>query len=155
MKRIGLLIISSLGLLLVLPYSASAATAKLEVSGWLPYWRAASSTADALPHLGELKEVNPFGLSVRSDGTLADIVLNIDEEPWKSLIIAAKAKKERVIPTVMWSDTEAIHRILSNRESRNKLEDDITALACNEGFDGIDIDFAGKLAEDKQYFSSF
>ncbi|KKU03595.1 MAG: hypothetical protein UX06_C0039G0004 [Candidatus Giovannonibacteria bacterium GW2011_GWA2_45_21] len=59
-------------LLMILPYSASAA-AKLEVSGWLPYWRAASSTADVLPHLSDLKEVNPFGYSVKSDGTLADL----------------------------------------------------------------------------------
>ncbi|OGF52000.1 hypothetical protein A3H04_03010 [Candidatus Giovannonibacteria bacterium RIFCSPLOWO2_12_FULL_43_11c] len=155
MKRIGLLIISSLGLLLVLPYSASAATAKLEVSGWLPYWRAASSTADALPHLGELKEVNPFGLSVRSDGTLADIVLNIDEEPWKSFILAAKAKKVRVIPTVMWSDGDAMHQILSDGPKRRALEDQIANLVKSKEYDGIDIDFEGKKAETKDYFSTF
>ena len=134
------------------PVSASAA--KFEYSGWLPYWREASSTLDVLPHLSQLTEINPFGYIVQKDGTVMD-AMGIADEPWKSLIAAAKAKKVRVIPTVMWSDTEAIHRILSNTASRIKLEDDITALAFNEGFDGIDIDFEGKLAEDKNYFSTF
>ena len=141
-------------LLMILPYSASAA-AKLEVSGWLPYWRAASSTADVLPHLSDLKEVNPFGYSVKSDGTLADLVLKIDEEPWTSFIASAKAKKVRVIPTVMWSDGEAMHRILSDGPKRRALEDEIANLVKEKGFDGIDIDFEGKKAETKDYFSTF
>src|SRR3989344_6063129 len=154
-KQIVSPFIFSLAILIVLPYSAGAAAPKLEVSGWLPYWRAASSTADVLPHLGELKEVNPFGYSVRSDGTLADLVLNIDEEPWTSFIAAAHAKKVRVIPTVMWSDGEAMHRILSDGTKRRALEDEITDLVKTKGFDGIDIDFEGKKAETKDYFSTF
>src|SRR3989338_8033460 len=139
-------------ILSIAPLGASAA--KFEYSGWLPYWREASSTADALAHLGQLTEINPFGYIVQPDGTVMD-AMGIADEPWKSLIIAAKAKKVRVVPTVMWSDTEAIHRILSDTTARIKLEDDITALVMNEGFDGIDIDFEGKLAEDKNYFSTF
>ncbi len=135
------------------PSAAQAAT-KLEYSGWLPYWREASSTADVLPHLSQLTEINPFGYIVQDDGTVMD-AMGVNEEPWKSLFVAARQKKVRVIPTVMWSDTEAIHRILSDSKSRIQLEDDITALVFNEGFDGIDIDFEGKLAEDKQYFSLF
>ena len=149
MRRVFLIVALTFALA---PMSASAAA--FEYSGWLPYWREASSTKDVLPHLSQLTEINPFGYIVQPDGTVMD-AMGIADEPWKSLIIAAKAKKVRVIPTVMWSDTEAIHRILSNTESRIKLEDDITALAFNEGFDGIDIDFEGKLAEDKQYFSTF
>ena len=149
MRRVFLIVALTFALA---PMSASAAA--FEYSGWLPYWREASSTLDVLPHLSQLTEINPFGYIVQPDGTVMD-AMGIADEPWKSLIIAAKAKKVRVIPTVMWSDTEAIHRILSNTESRIKLEDDITALAFNEGFDGIDIDFEGKLAEDKQYFSTF
>ncbi len=149
MRKLFLLTIFALSLA---PISASAA--KFEYSGWLPYWREASSTMDVLPHLNQLTEINPFGYIVQPDGTVMD-AMGVADEPWKSLIAAAKAKKVRVIPTVMWSDTEAIHRILSNTESRIKLEDDITELAFNEGFDGIDIDFEGKLAEDKVYFSTF
>ena len=143
------------GFLIFFPYATNAATASLEISGWIPYWKAASGTADTLLHLDQLKEVNPFGYSIRSDGTLADLVLNIDEEPWTSFTAAARAKKIRVIPTVMWSDTEAMHRILSNGPKRRALEDEIANLVKEKGFDGIDIDFEGKRAETKNYFSTF
>lgn len=139
---------------LILFLAPASAQAKFEYSGWLPYWREASSTQDVLPHLSQLTEINPFGYIVQKDGTVMD-AMGVADEPWKSLIIAAKAKKVRVIPTVMWSDTSAIHKILSNAAARVKLEEDIVALVVREGFDGIDIDFEGKLAEDKKYFSTF
>jgi spore germination protein YaaH len=126
----------------------------LEISGWIPYWRAATGTQEALLHLGSFKEINPFGYTVKQDGTLFD-AMKIDEEPWPSLISAAKSKKVRVIPTVMWSNGAAIHKILSNTKTRIALEDEITALVKEKGFDGIDIDFEGKSAETKQYFSTF
>ncbi len=135
------------------PTAASAAT-KLEYSGWLPYWKEASSTQDVIGHLDQLKEINPFVYVVQPDGTIQDMA-GIADEPWASLFVAARAKKVRVIPTVMWSDTTAIHRILSNASLRQKLEDDIAALVVREGFDGVDIDFEGKKAEDKNYFSTF
>ncbi|MSR70469.1 hypothetical protein EXS62_00270 [Candidatus Kaiserbacteria bacterium] len=134
--------------------AASARAAAFEYSGWLPYWKEASSTMDALAHIDQLHEINPFVYVVQNDGTVADRA-GIADEPWRSLFVVAKAKKVRVIPTVMWSNTAAIHTILSNQKSRIKLEDDITALAYNEGFDGVDIDFEGKSADDKAYFSTF
>lgn len=142
-------------LLVVGALNAHAATATpLEVSGWLPYWRAATSTADALVHLDSFTEINPFAYSVRSDGTLAD-TMKIDEGPWPALIAAAKAKKVRVIPTVMWGNGAQMHAILSNTKKRIALEDEIANLVKAKGFDGIDIDFEGKYAETKDYFSTF
>ncbi len=136
---------------------AHAATLKatpLEISGWIPYWRAATGTADAIQHLDTFKEINPFVYTMKSDGTVFDAG-HMDQEPWLSLVAAAKAKKVRVIPTIMWSDGETIHRILSNQTTRIALEDEITALVKAKGYDGIDIDFEGKLAETKPYFSTF
>ncbi len=129
-------------------------TGLLEYSGWLPYWKEASSTIDALQHLDQLKEINPFVYVLQSDGTIRDMA-GIADEPWASLIAAAKAKKVRVIPTIMTSDTGALHALLSDSAARVKLEDDIAALVTNEGFDGIDIDFEGKSADDRVYFSTF
>src|SRR5262249_13225927 len=73
-------------------------TGKFEISGWLPYWRAASSTKDVLPHLDLLSEVNPFVYSVKTTGEIVDNG-PMDQEPWLSFVAAAKAKKVRVIPT--------------------------------------------------------
>ncbi|OGG47927.1 hypothetical protein A3D66_00895 [Candidatus Kaiserbacteria bacterium RIFCSPHIGHO2_02_FULL_50_9] len=127
---------------------------KLEVSGWIPYWRSATGTIDAMEHFDVLTEVNPFGYSVKSNGTIAD-TMKVHEEPWASFIAAARAKKIRVIPTLMWSNGADIHRILSNTETRINLEDSITALVNGEEYDGIEIDFEGKYAETRPYFSTF
>jgi spore germination protein YaaH len=138
--------------LFVLPLSASAAT--FEVSGWLPYWRAASSTKDVLPNLDKVTEVNPFVYTLRSDGTIQDNG-PMDEEPWKSFVAAAKAKGVRVIPTVMTGSGDLLHDILRDTQKRIALEDRITALVNEKGWDGIDIDFEGKHADEKEYFATF
>ncbi len=143
------------------PAFAAAATVKpkpktpaLEVSGWMPYWKQASTTADMAAHLGAFTEINPFGYTLKTDGTLYD-PMGIDQEPWASVVAAAKAKKIRVIPTVMWSNGAAIQAVLSNTTSRVALEDAITALVKQNNFDGIEIDFEGKKAETRNYFSTF
>ncbi|MBI4087873.1 hypothetical protein HY418_00610 [Candidatus Kaiserbacteria bacterium] len=140
-------------LLFLAPLSASAATT-FEISGWIPYWRAATGTADVLPHLDEITEVNPFVYTIKSDGTLLDNG-KLDQEPWKSFIVAAQAKKVRVIPTIMTGNGDLLHSLLSNTSKRIALEDRIAALVKEKGFDGIEIDFEGKHAEDRGYFSTF
>jgi spore germination protein len=141
------------GLFLLFPLAASATTT-FEVSGWLPYWRAATSTADVMAHLSELTEVNPFVYSRKTDGTIKDNG-PMDAPPWSTLVAAAKAAHVRVIPTVMWSNGQAEHAILSNTTKRIALEKNIVSLVKQNGYDGIDIDFEGKLATDKNYFSTF
>lgn len=138
------------------PGSASAAVKykPFEVSGWIPYWRAATGTADVMQHLDTFTEINPFGYTVKTDGTLYDAA-KLGESPWTELIDAAHKKNIRVIPTVMWANGDAIHRILSTQKTRIALEDEIAALVKKNGFDGIDIDFEGKYAETKDYFSTF
>jgi spore germination protein YaaH len=130
------------------------ATGAFEFSGWIPDWRAASGTADVLPHLDKLKSVMPFAYEVSSSGRLIDHA-KITEEPWPSFIAEAKRKKVRVIPTVMWGDGEAIHKILSNAVTRIALEDEIANLVKQSGFDGIDIDFEAKQSKTRDYFSTF
>lgn len=140
----------------VLPSAASAAPVKntLEVSGWLPYWRIASSTKDVLPNLDYLTTVHPFGYTLMEDGTVFDAAI-MHDPPWPEFVAAAKAKKVRVIPTVMSGSGELLHKILSNTKTRIKLEDEITAIVMENNFDGIDIDFEAKLVETKPYFSLF
>lgn len=144
------------------PFFAHAAvkSAPLEISGWLPYWRVATSTADVLPRLSLLTSVMPFGYTVRNDGTLYDAYglgspTSSTTPLALALITAAKQKKVRVVPTIMWSNGAAIHAILSNKKTRIALEDRIAALAKSQKFDGIGIDFEGKYAKTKPYFSLF
>jgi len=129
-------------------------TGAFEASGWIPYWRTASGTADVLPHLDQLTSVMPFAYSVKSDGTLSDTA-KLTEEPWVSFIAEAKRKKVRVIPTVMWGNGDHIHAILSDTKKRIALEDEIAKLVRDNGFDGIDIDFEAKRHETITYYSTF
>lgn len=150
-------ILVALSLFFSLPLAAFAATPAqkpIEIGGWIPYWRAATGTADVLPNLKKLTEISPFTYSVKSDGTLY-ANSDLSQDPWATLIAQAKKNKVRVIPTVMWSDGAAIHRILSNTKTRIALEDEIAALVKASGWNGIDIDFEGKYAETKPYFATF
>jgi spore germination protein YaaH len=139
-----------------IPTGADAATwsRPFEISGWIPYWRAATGTADIMPYLDRFTEVNPFGYTVSSEGYLNDAAV-LSQEPWTTLRAQAKAKNVRYIPTVMWSDAEAMHRILSNTEKRQHLVRMIVDEAEVNDYDGIDIDFEGKSYETGPYFSKF
>lgn len=139
----------------ILPsFASAAAKPAFEVSGWIPYWRTATGTADVLPHLDSLTEVNPFVYTLKQDGTLVDNG-KLDQEPWKSFIATAQAKKVRIVPSIMSNDGDQLHAIMSNAKRRVALEDAIAAEVKSKGYDGIDLDFEGKLAETRPYFSTF
>lgn len=125
-----------------------------EISGWIPYWRTATGTIDALAHLDTFKEINPFGYTVKKNGSLFD-ALKVDSPSWQTLMSAARKKKIRVIPTVMWSNTDAIHAVLKNKKSRTAHIKEIVAVVKKHNFDGIDIDYEAKKAETAPYFAAF
>ena len=150
------LIIFGLFLFLLVPGRASAAP--LEVSGWIPYWRAATGTVDVIPHMRLFTSIMPFGYVVQNDGSIKDAFgLNATSSTSTAavLVAVAQASHVRIVPTVMWSNGAAMDRILSDGPSRRALEDRIADLAKEGGFDGIDIDFEGKFASTKPYFSLF
>ncbi len=138
---------------LLLPIGVQAA-GKFEVSAFIPYWNEASGTPDATTHITAFSTVMPFGYIVQNDGSLYD-AMGIDGEPWTTLITAAHAHGVKVIPTIMWSNGAAIQTILSSSTTRIALETAIAALAKEQGFDGIGIDFENKEAQTKNYFSLF
>lgn len=125
-----------------------------EVSGWIPYWRMAAGTADASAHLSELTEINPFGFSVKNDGTLYD-AMDVNNTAWQSLFKQARSQNVRVVLTVMWSNTEAIHAVLSDPSLRAAHIQSIVNAVQTYGFDGVDIDYEGKKASDKDNYSAF
>ncbi len=135
-------------------HAASSKSSSLEISGWIPYWRTEAGTKDAKAHLANLTEVNPFGYTVKSDGTLND-ALKVQGKDWQSLFKAAKAKKVRVVPTVMWSDTNAIHTVLSDSSKRASHIAGIVKMVQDNDFDGVDIDYEGKKADTRIYYSAF
>ncbi|MDB4992425.1 MAG: hypothetical protein JWL75_670 [Parcubacteria group bacterium] len=134
--------------------AANAASGQLEITGWIPYWATAKGTADAQAHISQLTEINPFGYSVKTDGTLADTA-NIGNSAWQSLFQAARAKGVKVVPTIMWSDTGNIYAVLSNPVQRAAHIQSIVQAVQQYGFDGVDIDYEGKTAETRDAYSAF
>ena len=140
--------------LFFLPTVSFGAQTKLEYSAWLPYWRKASSTADILPHLSAFSEVSPFSYSVKPDGTLVD-TMKIKSEPWPSFFSLARTKKVKILPSILWTDTEAMHKVLRTYTLRVAHEKAIMKEVTENNFDGIDIDYERKKAETRKYFSYF
>lgn len=130
------------------------ATGDFEISGWIPYWRSATGTRDVSPNLSKLTSVMPFGYTMKNDGTLADTA-ELTKKPWTSFIKSAKKKGVLIVPTVMWGNGDTIHKILSNAEKSNALQNEIVKAVKENNFDGIDIDFEAKKHETINYFSDF
>lgn len=134
--------------------SRSSSSSTLEFTGWIPYWASAKGTADADAHLSQLTEVNPFGYTVRSDGSLND-AMNVSSANWQNLFRDAKNQDVKVVPTVMWSDTASIYNVLSNPTLRaSHIQSIVNAVKQND-FDGIDIDYEGKSAETRDSYTAF
>ena len=135
--------------------SVKAAAQPFEITGWIPYWRTATGTMDVLPHLAQLKRVNPFGYTVKLDGSLYDASKLEQPGVWDEFIARAHATKTQIVPSVMWSDTASIANILGDPIARAKHEDAIVAMLTRNNFDGVDIDYEGKLASSRDDYSAF
>jgi spore germination protein YaaH len=146
------LFVATLLIALVVPSGASAAS--FEVSGWIPYWAPSAGPRDAREHLEVLTAVMPFAYSVKSDGTLTDLA-KMNKSAWRRLRADADEEGVRVTPTVMWSDTNAIHAILSDPKKRKAHIKEIVEMVEDGDYDGVDIDYEGKKAATRPYFSAF
>ena len=140
--------------LLAFALPARAAITGFEISGWIPYWKISDGTRDAKRHLSELTEINPFGYSVKQDGSLNDLA-NIKKSDWKNLFSAAKKKNVKIVPTVMWSDAPAMEKILNNADTRAAHVKAVAEMVKEGKYPGVDIDYEGKTAATKDGFSAF
>lgn len=149
MKRLAIFI---LALLLTLPHGVEAK--EFEVTGWIPYWKGKEGTKDARAHMDKLSVVYPFVYTVTQSGGLKDMA-GMKKTEWKRLVQDARSRGVLVIPTVMTSNTEAIHTILSDSTLRARHVKAIVDVVKKGKYDGIDIDYEGKRASTKTYFSQF
>ncbi len=153
MKRTLLTIIFCL--FLASPLVALASTpAKLVYAGWMPYWKKASGTPEAIAHIATFSELSPFAYEMEDDGTIGDS-MKLAAAPWTDLMPVAKANNVKIIPSILWIHGNAIYATLSATSSRLNHEDDIVSMVNRNDFAGIDIDYENKLLATKYYFSKF
>lgn len=134
--------------------SISHASDTLEVSGWIPYWRAEQGVKDATKHLSQIDVLFPFAFTVKTDGTLKDLA-GLEKKNWQTLFKSARKKDIEILPTVMMSDPDLSYSILSDSKKRADHVKHIADMVKKGKYDGVDIDYEGKRASSKIYFSLF
>lgn len=150
MKRLSLFFIFCITC--IAPLYASAAG--LSVGAWIPYWKKTQAVPEAMSHIKQIWTVSPFSYEVQENGIIKD-VMKLQESPWPEFITYAKADKTKIIPTITWINGDAIHALLASTTERKAHVKEITNIVVGNNFNGIDIDYEGKLAETKPYFSLF
>lgn len=127
---------------------------KFITAGWIPYWQKFQGCETVKSKLNFFNELSPFAFEVKSDGSLIN-TLKINESPWTDLLPKAGDSKILILPTILWTDSKTIHTILNSAAARKRHIRDIIHLIETKNFDGIDIDYEGKDASDKDIFSVF
>ena len=152
MKVLKGLISTLIGIGFLLPSFAFAGT--LEITAWIPYWRAERGVTDITPRLSSFTEVNPFLYTVTTDGRLhqAD---EITDQEWQNLKQSAEEKGLRFVPTVMWANADAMHEVLSDPVKRQAHVKSIASEVYRYGYDGIDIDYEARYARTRDAYTQF
>ncbi|MCX6761223.1 MAG: glycosyl hydrolase family 18 protein [Candidatus Moranbacteria bacterium] len=124
------------------------------ISGWLPYWQKLAGADSLSGNLSLFSEINPFAFGVNPDGTLRD-TLGIKNAPWPALRIAAQKENVAIVPTIIWADAPAMHATFSDSQKLENHISTISAMLTQNNFPGVDIDYEGKDATDRDLFSTF
>ncbi|MEZ4200418.1 MAG: glycosyl hydrolase family 18 protein [Candidatus Paceibacterota bacterium] len=148
MKKLGILLV-----FILLPWQGAQA-ASLEVAGWIPWWQDTMGVESAEDNIRKLDIIYPFAFEVQPDGTLKDRA-DLDEKKWRDLFKQADKRRVDVLPTVMWFDGDQIHAVLSDKKKRQAHIEEIVDMVEEGDFDGVNIDYEGKLSDTIDYFSDF
>lgn len=149
----GLAAAGLLVLFFIVP-GVSFAEDSFEISAWIPYWRSEEGVSSILPNMERFTEVNPFTYRVRGEGTLIE-ASPLSKNEWVVLRTEAREKSVRFIPTILWASADAIDATLKDPEKRAAHVRAIAAEVYRYDLDGIDIDYEGKFARTRPYFSLF
>ena len=140
-----------LALFITTPLSVDA---REQVAAWLPWWSEEAGIESATKHMKKIDILYPFVFEVKEDGSLLNRV-DFDDKQWEDLFDEADDERVKVIPTVMWFDGDAIHEVLSDRKARKEHIDEIARMVRKYRFDGVNIDYEGKLSETIDDYSDF
>ncbi len=136
------------------PFFIFAKSTDFEVAVWVPYWHKTVASEEVKNNLKQLTTISPFSFEVDANGKIKD-TLKIGVEPWPSLIHEARASKVKIIPTIMWSNGEAMDKIFRNAKLRSSHVAEIMKIVKAGNYDGIDIDYENKKAETYRGFTAF
>lgn len=139
----------------ILPSLSLAATAATPFyAGWIPFWKEDSGAQEAMQHLSSLKEISPFSYELDPEIGVVD-KMDVSKAPWPELFAAARANNVKIVPSIASMNGGIIHSMLKSPAKRSIHIEDIWGTILLNNYDGIDIDYEGKKAATKPYYSAF
>lgn len=125
--------------------------ARRGLSGWIPWWSKQHGVDSALAHIERFDSLSPFAFRVKKDGTLHNR-LGWPAPHWKKLEAATKRAQVALLPSVVWNDSDAMQRVLSDEKTRASHVRALVARA--RPFDGLDLDYEGMKLSTRDGFSA-
>jgi spore germination protein len=124
------------------------------VGGWIPYWKTDSGVAAVKAHLCHFNELSPFSYEVDKQGNITNPFTKRQKD-WTDFFTFCHTRKLKLIPSIFWTDTEAIHDILSQREKRESHLAQIMNLVTSGPFKGVNINYERVSSQDRDAYLSF
>ena len=152
--RRSLLILLLSAYILPISVGAAAQPQPFRYAAWIPYWRKTDGIATATANLSKLHEVSPFSYTLKADGTVVDS-MKLQGELWPALLAQATSTHVTLLPSIATGEASVVYNLLSSKKKRAAHVAAIMKIVLDNGFDGIDIDYEGKSAETKPYYSAF
>ncbi len=123
------------------------------LGGYLPYWKHEAGIDSAIEHINDFDQLSPFSFEVDHKGNLIDKFKRSNR--WNELYDHCKKKAIKVVPTIFWTNTQAMHHCLSDEKIRKHHLDAIMNKVISNHFDGININYERLSSQDRNHFLTF
>lgn len=124
------------------------------VGGWVPYWKIADALASVKEHIAYVNELSPFSYEIDKRGMLTDRFAEKKQE-WTELFRVCRQEKIPLIPSLFWSDAEAMHQVLNDKRARTLHIDEILKKIVSLKFGGVNIDYENVSSQDRKAYLEF
>lgn len=112
------------------------------VTGWMPYWSTAASTAAVVDNKDLFSEVSPFWYSATWTGTTSAITQQVSSSSKASALAALRGAGVKIVPSLTdGMPAKRMAKVMASSASRAKFISRLVALAVTNDYDGLDLDF--------------
>lgn len=112
------------------------------VTGWLPYWTTASSTAAVVDNKDLFSEVSPFWYSATWTGSTSAITQQVSSASKTAALADLRAAGVAIVPSLTdGMPARRMAAVMKDPKSRATFITRLVNLAVTNGYDGLDLDF--------------
>ena len=124
------------------------------VGGWVHYGRCEKGISTVKHHRHLFDQLSPFSYEVNKRGTIWD-PFKRKHVYWQDLHKLCRQYGITFVPTIWWTETKAMHEVLSQKEKRAAHIQQILDIVTTNEFDGININYERVSNDDRNDFLSF